>query len=102
MVALLRVGLGFGADLQLPVHHDPLGGQFEVLIVCEAQFAVDCQTVQRRRTDIEDDVHVPPDGDNGVFGGHFLVRPSGRIRPALPAGRRRRFLLSLNGISAED
>src|SRR6185436_814360 len=42
----------FSTDLQFPVQHDPLGGQFNILIVCEAQFAVDRQTVQRRRTDI--------------------------------------------------
>ena len=38
---LARVGFGFRANLQLPVHHDPLGGQFKIFIVCEAQFAVD-------------------------------------------------------------
>ena len=27
---LARVGPGFGADLQFPVQHDPLGGQFKV------------------------------------------------------------------------
>ena len=26
-----RVGSGFGANLQLPVQHDPLGGQFNVV-----------------------------------------------------------------------
>ena len=77
MVALRVWGWPFRADLQLAVQHDPLGGQFEVLIVREAQLAVDRQTVQRRRTDIEDDVHVLADGDNGVFGGHLLVGPSG-------------------------
>jgi hypothetical protein len=38
---LARVGLGFRANLQLAVHHDPLGGQFKIFIICEAQFAVD-------------------------------------------------------------
>ena len=65
---LARVGFGFRANLQLPVHHDPLGGQFEILVVREAQFAVDRQAVQRRRTDVEDDVHVLLNGDHGVFG----------------------------------
>ena len=53
---LARVGPGFGADFQFPVQHDPLGGQFKVGIVGEAEFAVDRQTAQRRRTDVEDDV----------------------------------------------
>ncbi len=53
--------------------------------------------------DIEDDVHVLLNGDNGVFAGHLLVRPGGCIGPALCAGRRRSFLLGLNdGVSAED
>ena len=43
----------FRADLQLAVQHDPLGGEFNVLIVCEAQLAVDRQTVQRRGVDVE-------------------------------------------------
>ena len=38
---LARVGGLFSPNLQLPVHHDPLGGQFKILIVCKAQFAVD-------------------------------------------------------------
>ena len=83
---LARVGFGFRANLQLPVHHDPLGGQFEIFIIGEAQLAVDRQTVQLRRADIEDNIHVPRNGDNGVFAGHLLVRPGGRIRPALRAG----------------
>ena len=41
MVALRLWGLGFRTNLQLPVHHDPLGGQFKIFIICEAQFAVD-------------------------------------------------------------
>ena len=90
---LVRVGLGFRADLQLPVHHDPLGGQFQIFVIREAQFAVDRQTVQRRRSDIEDDVHVPVNGDHGVFGGHLLVRPGGGIGPALRRGWRSSFLL---------
>ena len=38
---LARVGFGFRANLQLSVHHDPLGGQFKIFIIREAQFAVD-------------------------------------------------------------
>ena len=37
---LLRVGFGFRADFEFPVHHDPLGGQFEIFVIGEAQFAV--------------------------------------------------------------
>ena len=97
---LVRVGLGFGADLQLAVHHDPLGAQLEILIICEAQFAVDGQTMYGRRT-VEDHVHVLLNGDDGIFARHLFVRPSGRIRPALRACRRG-LLLSLNiGVSAE-
>ena len=93
---LARVGPGFGADFQFPVHHDPLGGQFEILVVSEAQFAVDRHTAQRRRTDVEDDVPVLLDGDHGVFGGHLLVGPGSWIRPARLLGRRRSFFLGLN------
>ena len=88
---IARVGVGFTANLQLPVQHDPLGGQFKISIVCEAQFAVDRQTAQRRRTDIEDNVHVFANGDCGAFAWHLPVRPGGRIRPALPFDRRRTF-----------
>src|SRR5690242_11393307 len=35
------VGAGFSTNLQLPVQHDPLGGQFQIFVVREAQFAVD-------------------------------------------------------------
>ena len=38
---LARVGVGFRANLQLPVHHDPLGGQFQILVIREAEFAVE-------------------------------------------------------------
>jgi len=99
---LVRVGFGFRANLQLSVHHDPLSGQFEIFVVREAQFAVDRQTMQRRRSDIEDDVHVPPDGDNGVFAGDLFIRPGGCIRPALRASRGSLLLRLNDGISAED
>jgi hypothetical protein len=73
VIVALRCGGLFSTNLQLPVQHDPLGGQFKILIVCEAQFAVDRQTVQRRRTDIEDNIHALVDGDNGACGWHLLV-----------------------------
>src|SRR6185436_9320524 len=61
---LARVWGLFSTNLQLPVQHDPLGGQLKILIVCEAQFAVDRQTVQRGRAGIEDNIHVLVDGDS--------------------------------------
>src|SRR6185436_14713369 len=51
---LARVGAGLAANLQLPMQHDPLGGQFKVFVVGEAEFAVDRHTAQRRWTDVED------------------------------------------------
>ena len=100
---LVRVGFGFRANLQLPVQHDPLSGQFKIFVIREAQFAVDRQTAQRRRRGIKNNVHIPINGDSGVWRGHLLVSPSGCIGPAAPLDRRRRrCLLSLkNGISAE-
>jgi len=65
-------GLASVPIFQFPVHHDPLGGQFEVLIIGEAQFAVDRQTAQRHRADIEDNIHVLVNGDSGVLAGTFL------------------------------
>src|SRR4029078_6811385 len=76
------------------VHHDPLGGQLQILVIREAEHAVELDAMQRRRTDVEDDVLILLNGDHVVFGGHPLVRPGGRIRPA--AGRRRSSTLSLN------
>src|SRR4029077_11186266 len=70
---LACMGPGFGADFQFPVHHDPLGGQFEVGIVGETEFAVDRQAGQRRRTDVEDDVLVPGNGDLVACLGHASV-----------------------------
>ena len=86
---LARVGAGFAADLQLPVHHDPLGGQFQVGVVREAEFAVDRQTAQRRRTDVEHHVLVSSNGDLVACDGHLAVGPGGRIRPVRLPGRRR-------------
>ena len=85
---LVLVGLGFGADLQLPVHHDPLGGQGQVGLVREAQLAVDRQAVQRRWTHVQH--HVLATCDLHLVAGdrHLVVRPGGRIRPAHHLGRR--------------
>jgi hypothetical protein len=93
---LAGMGPGFGADLQFPVHHDPLGGQLEVGSVGEGQFAVDVQTAQRRRTDVEDDLLACGNGDRLACARHASVWPGGRIRPARRPGRRRPSVLRLN------
>jgi hypothetical protein len=92
---LARVGGGFGADLQLPVQHDPLGGQFQVGIVGEGEFAVDGQTAQGGRTDVEDNILVFCNDDLLAGRWHLAVWPGRRIRPA--AGRRRPRILGLDG-----
>ena len=93
---LACMGPGFGADFQFPVQHDPLGGQFEVSIVCEAEFAIDSQTAQRRRTDVEEHILVLCNGDLVASGWYLPVRPGGRIRPARLSDCRRSGILSLN------
>ena len=93
---LACMGPGFGADFQFPVQHDPLGGQFKVVIVGEAEFAVDRQTAQRRRTDVEDHILAFCNGDLVACGWHLSVWPGGRIRPARRPGRRRSGILGLN------
>ena len=59
-------------------------------IVCEAQFAVDRQTAQRRRTDVEEHIHVRSNGDLVAFGwapscpARWLDQTSASVRlPAL-------------------
>ena len=79
---LVRVGLRLGADFQLPVQHDPLGGQFQVGLVREAEFAVDRHTVQRRRTDIQEHFLVSWNIDQLPGNRHLVMRPGGWIRPA--------------------
>ena len=93
---LAGMGPGFGADFQFPVQHDPLGGQFKVGIVGEAEFAVDRQTAQRRRTDVEEHILVFRNGDLVASGWYLPVRPGGRIRPARLSDCRRSGILSLN------
>jgi hypothetical protein len=81
------------------VHQDPLGGQFKISIVREAQFAVEPYTVERKRTDIEDNFNVFSNGDGVAFAGHLAVRPGGWIRPEPAVDR----VLSLDdGMSAEE
>src|SRR6185503_910220 len=72
---LARVGPGFGADFQFAVHHDPLGRQFQVGSVREAELAVDSHTAERRRTDVEDDVLARGNGDLVAGAGHASVWP---------------------------
>ena len=98
---LARVGAGFGADFQFPVQHDPLGGQFEVSVVGEAEFAVDRQAAQRRgltsRTTSLPAAMVTLSPARAPS-----VGPSGRIRPARLPGRRRSGILSLNDSECAD
>src|SRR4029077_15272499 len=93
---LACMGPGFGADFQFPVQHDPLGGQFKVGIVGEAESAVDRQTAQRRRTDVEEHSLVFCNGDLVASGWYLPVRPGGRIRPGRLSACRRSGILSLN------
>ena len=76
-----RVGAGFAANGQLAVQHDPLGGQLQVGIVGEGELAVDGQTAQRRRTDVEDHFLVSSNGDLVACDRHLAVWPGVRIRP---------------------
>jgi hypothetical protein len=56
------------------------------------------QTVQFRRTDVEDDVHILFNGDHSIFGRHLFVGPGGWIGPALSAGRRSPLLRFKDGL----
>jgi hypothetical protein len=96
------MGPGFGADFQFAVQHDPLGGEFEVGIVREAEFAFDGQTAERRRTDVEDDVLARWNRDLVTCAGHASVWPRGRIRPARLSARRRSSFLGLNDSEYAD
>ena len=55
MVALRVCGPGLSADLQLPVNHDPLGGELQIRRVGKTELAHDRESTQRRRAHIEDD-----------------------------------------------
>ncbi len=55
-------------------------------LVCEGEFAVDGQAVQRRWADVEDHFLAGLDGDLVTCGGHLVVRPGGRIRPVRRLG----------------
>ena len=97
-----RVRAGFAANGQLPVQHDPLGGQLQVGVVCEGELAVDGQTEQRRRTDVEHDILVSSDGDLVACDWHLVVWPGGRIGPERLLGRLSSSLLSANERKCAD
>ncbi len=78
---LAGVGLGFAADGELTVQHDPLGGQLEVGVVGEGELAVDGQTAQCWRADIQHHFLVLADGDLLPGSRNLAVGPAGRIRP---------------------
>ena len=99
---LARVRSLFSADLQFPVQHDPLGGQFNVLIVREAEFAVDGHAVQRRRSDVENYLLVFLDDDLVACDGHLAVGPGRRIRPVRRLGCRRCRTLGLHDSEHAD
>ena len=91
-----RVGARFAADGQLPVQHDPLGGQLQVGIVREGELAVDRHTAQRRRTDVEDHFLVSANRDLVACDRHLVVWPGGGIGPLRRLDRRRSGILSLS------
>ena len=92
IVALRVWGLASVPICQLPVQHDPLGGQLEVgLSSAKLSLPSIVRPSQRRRADVEDDVLVLGDGDLVACGWHLAVRPGGRIGPARRLGRRPAF-----------
>jgi hypothetical protein len=84
-----RVRVRFAADGQLAVQHDPLGGQLEIGSVREGELAVDRETAERRRTDVEDHVLVSTNDDLVACDRHLAVGPGVRIGPVGLCGRRR-------------
>ena len=68
---LAGVGLGFGANGQLAVQHDPLGGQLQVGVVGEAELAVDGHAAQGGRADVQHHVLVLADDDLVACGWHL-------------------------------
>src|SRR5690606_9132406 len=79
---VVGVGLGFGTDFQFAVHHDPLSVQRQVGFIGEAQLAVDGETVECRRVDVEDNGLARRDLDQITCCRDLVVRPGGRIGPA--------------------
>src|SRR6185503_17022714 len=81
-----RVRARFAADRELAVQHDPLGGQLEVGVVRERELAVDRETAERGRADVEDHVLVAADRDLVAGDWHLAVRPGRRIGPVRRSG----------------
>src|SRR5262249_2117636 len=76
-----RVWGPFSTNLQLPVQHDPLGGEFNVGSICKAELTVNGHTTQRRRVDVEHHFLACVNGDLVACDGYLAVGPGGRIRP---------------------
>ena len=81
-----RVRGGFAADRELAVQHDPLGRQLEVGVVRERELAVDRETAERGRADVEDHVLVAADRDLVAGDWHLAVRPGRGIGPVRRSG----------------
>src|SRR5262249_54685138 len=71
-----------------PVHHDPLGAQLKVRVICKGELAVDRETSQRRRTDVEDHFLTACNLHLVTCARHLPTRPGGTIRPARRLRRR--------------
>ena len=88
---LARVGLGLGADVQLPVQHDPLGGQLQVGLSAKLSLPLIVRPLSAGGLTSRSTSLSCGDGDLVACGWHLAVRPGGRIRPArlsvLPALR---------------
>src|SRR5690606_30708075 len=78
---IARVRLALVTDLQLPAQQYPLGGELEIRVVGKAELAVDIHAMQRRRTDIEDDVQTRADSDYVTLLGNGPAGPGGWIGP---------------------
>jgi hypothetical protein len=77
----------FGADFELTMQHDPLGGQLEVAIIRKAELALDIDAIQSRRADVEHDVHACTDRDDVTRPWNGPAGPGGCSRPVAIADR---------------
>ena len=82
-----RMRLAFRADLQFATHEDPLGGELEILVVTEAEHAVNVNAVQGRRIDVKNDIHALADGDDITRFWHRPTGPDGGVGPLPPFDR---------------
>ena len=93
---LAGVGPGFGADGQLAVEHDPLGGQLQVGVVGEAELAVDRQAAQGGGlTSSTTSLSWPMVTASSP--GTFLLGQVDGVRPALGTRRGGSLLLGFQG-----